>query len=241
MATPNKNSWNDSEVEAHWDQVASIYVRENDRVKKTHDQRFRESIKYLRLEPGMKVLNITSRDAEANDYLKREEPGVDVINAEISSGLMKVAGDLRPGITQVKIDTYSKLPFKDQEFDRVLTLETLEHVAEPYKFLEELHRISTKDAVMVLSCPPATSEWPYRIYTALFGGHGEGPHRFLPSKEVKQLFIDTGWKLNLHKGTLLVPVGPGWLLKWGENIIDRTQGTYIAELGIRQFYCCEKA
>ena len=154
---------------------------------------------------------------------------------------MKVAGDLRPGITQVKIETYSKLPFKDHEFDRVLTLETLEHAAEPYKFLEELHRVSKKDAVMVLSCPPATSEWPYRVYTALFGGHGEGPHRFPSSREVKKLLSDTGWKLNLHKGTLLVPVGPGWLLKWGENIIDRAQGTFIAELGIRQFYCCEKA
>jgi hypothetical protein len=38
-----------------------------------------------------------------------------------------------------------------------------------------------------------------------------------------------------------MPVGPEWLLKLGENIIDRAQGTFIAELGIRQFYCCEKA
>jgi ubiquinone/menaquinone biosynthesis C-methylase UbiE len=241
MAIPYKNNWNDSEVEAHWDKVASIYVRENDRVKKTHDQRFRESVKFLRIVPGMKILNITSRDAEADDYLKREEPDADVINAEISSGLMQVAGNIRPGIKQVKIDTYSKLPFKDGEFDRVLSLETLEHVAEPYKFLEELHRVSSKDAILVLSCPPATSEWPYRIYTALFGGHGEGPHRFPSSKEVKKLFRETGWKLKLHKGTLLVPVGPGWLLRWGENIIDRAQGTFFAELGIRQFYCCEKA
>jgi len=241
MAIPYKNSWSDSEVEAHWDKVAPIYIRENDRVKSTHDQRFRESIKFLRMAPGMKILNITSRDAEANDYLKREEPGADIINAEISSGLMKVASNIRPGIKQIKIETYSELPFKDGEFDRVLSLETLEHVAEPYKFLEELHRISSKDAILVLSCPPATSEWPYRIYTALFGGHGEGPHRFPSSKEVKKLFRDTGWKLNLHKGTLLIPVGPGWLLKWGENIIDRAQGTFIAELGIRQFYCCEKA
>lgn len=241
MAIPYKNSWSDSEVEAHWDKVAPIYVRENDRVKKTHDQRFRESIKFLQMAPGMKILNITSRDAEANDYLKSEEPDADVINAEISPGLMKVACSIRPSIKQIKIDTYSKLPFKDGEFDRVLSLETLEHVAEPYKFLEELHRVSTKNAVLVLSCPPATSEWPYRIYTALFGGHGEGPHRFPSSKEVKKLIRDTGWKLNLHKGTLLVPVGPGWLLKWGENIIDRAQGTFIAELGIRQFYCCEKA
>jgi len=241
MAYPIKHRWTDSQVEAHWDRVASIYVRENDRVKKTHDQRFRESVRYLKLQPGMKVINITSRDAEADDYLKNEQPEITVVNTEISSGLMKVAESLRPGIDQVKISAYSALPFQDAEFDRVLSLETLEHVAEPYQFLRELHRVSKKEAVMVLSCPPATSAWPYRIYTALFGGHGEGPHRFPSSREVKKMLVDTGWKLVLHKGTLLVPVGPGWLLEWGEKIIDRLQGTWIAELGIRQFYCCEKA
>jgi len=241
MAIPFKNRWNDSEVEAHWDKVASMYVRENDRVKATHDQRFRESIRYLQLAPGMKVLNITSRDAEADEYLKRDDPEVEVINAEISAGLMNVAEKLRPGISQVKIGNYSKLPFRDGEFDRVLSLETLEHVAEPYEFLKELHRVSTHNCILVLSCPPATSEWPYRIYTTLFGGHGEGPHRFPASREVKKLLADTGWKLRLHKGTLLIPVGPAWLLKTGEKIIDRLQGTFIAELGIRQFYCCEKA
>ncbi len=241
MANPVIHRWTDSQVEAHWDRVASIYVRENDRVKRTHDQRFRESVSYLKLQAGMKVINITSRDAEADDYLKNEQPELTVVNAEISSGLMKVAENLRPGIDQVKISTYSELPFENAKFDRVLSLETLEHVAEPYQFLRELHRISKKEAIMVLSCPPATSEWPYRIYTALFGGHGEGPHRFPSSKEVKQMLRDTGWKLVLHKGTLLVPVGPGWLLAWGEKIIDRLQGTWIAELGIRQFYCCEKA
>lgn len=241
MAIPHKNSWSDSEVEAHWDKVAPIYVKENNRVKATHDQRFRESIKYLQLKAGMKVLNITSRDCEADDYIKREQPEIEVVNAEISSGLMKVAGSIRPGITQVKVDNYAVLPFKDGEFDRVLSLETLEHVAEPYRFLEELYRVSRQDTVLVLSCPPATSELPYRVYTALFGGHGEGPHRFPSSREVKKLLNETGWKLNFHRGTLLVPVGPGWLLKWGEKIIDRTQGTFIAELGIRQFYICEKA
>jgi hypothetical protein len=38
-----------------------------------------------------------------------------------------------------------------------------------------------------------------------------------------------------------VPVGPAWLKRSGEKLIDRFQGTFISELGIRQFYCCEKA
>jgi ubiquinone/menaquinone biosynthesis C-methylase UbiE len=236
-----KNPWTDRQVEAHWDRVADVYVRENDRVKGTHDQRFRESIIYLNLEPGMKVLNITSRDGEASDYILKGEPTSQVVNAEISAGLMKVAAKLRPGIVQVKVDNYSVLPFGDAAFDRVVTLETLEHVAEPQKFLEELYRISTRNARMVLSCPPASSEPAYKFYTALFGGHGEGPHRFLPSAEVKWMLEQTGWKLLAHKGTLLVPVGPAWLKRAGEWAVDRMQGSFVSELGIRQFYVCEKA
>lgn len=235
-----KNSWTDSDVEAHWDKVASIYVKENERVKDTHDQRFLVSIKHLELGEGKRVLNITSRDGEANDYILKQEPGCQVVNAEISAGLMKVAEALQPGIEQKKLESYSELPFKDGEFDRVLSLETLEHVAEPLKFLEELYRVSTKDAILVLSCPPATSELPYRIYTSLFGGHGEGPHRFPPSKRVKAMFGQTGWELKWHRGTILLPVGPRFLKRWGELLINRFQGTLISELGIRQVYVCKK-
>ncbi len=55
------------------------------------------------------------------------------------------------------------------------------------------------------------------------------------------MLAETKWKLLVHKGTVLIPVGPAWLQKLGEKFIGRMQGTFIAELGIRQFYVCEKA
>ena len=51
---------------------------------------------------------------------------------------------------------------------------------------------------------------------------------------------ETKWRLLLHKGTILIPAGPAWLQKSGEKIIDRMQGTFVSEFGIRQFYICEK-
>ena len=240
LNSSHNNHWSDKEVEQHWDRVASIYVTENDKVKAAHDQRFIESMKHLNLFDNCRVLNITSRDCEANDYIIRTEAGANVINAEISSGLINVAQSIRPNVNQVKIDTYSHLPFEDGEFHRVLSLETLEHVSDPVAFLNELHRVSTPDAKLVLSCPPATSEIPYRVFTFLFGGHGEGPHRFLSSKEVKSMFKGTGWKLIFHKGTVLLPVGPTWLQQAAEKILAKFQGTFIAELGIRQFFVCVK-
>jgi 2-polyprenyl-3-methyl-5-hydroxy-6-metoxy-1,4-benzoquinol methylase len=236
----HRQKWTDKEVESHWDRVSSIYISENNKVKGAHDQRFRETIKHLQPASGLKILNVTSRDCEADDYIKREMPDAQVINAEISAGLMQEAKKVRPHVRQVKLETYSKLPFADGEFQRVVSLETLEHVADPIQFLTELHRVSTPEARLVLSCPPATSEIPYRVFTALFGGHGEGPHRFPPSKEVKVMFEKTGWKLLHHRGTVLFPVGPKSLQDFGEKIISRFHKTFISELGIRQFYVCEK-
>ena len=240
LHTDHKNKWPDGDVEKHWDSVAHVYVAENDKVKDSHDQRFVESIKYLDLRKDSFVLNVSSRDCEADDFIKKEVPTANVIHAEISSGLMKVAEKIRPEVNQVKLETYAELPFKNDQFDRVLSLETLEHVSDPIKFLSELNRVSTKEARMVLSCPPLTSELPYRLYTAIFGGHGEGPHRFLRSSEVKAMLKKTGWKLLEHKGTLLIPAGPKGVQNWGEKIIKRFQHTFISELGIRQFFVCEK-
>ncbi len=235
-----KNRWTDKEVEQHWDRVASVYVKENNKVKEAHDQRFKESVRHLELFSGMRVLNITSRDCEANDYIKITQKDVEVINAEISSGLMQVAQYIRPYVTQIKLSDYSRLPFENGAFNRVLSLETLEHVAEPKEFLKELHRVSQPDARLVLSCPPATSEVPYKIFTFLFGGHGEGPHRFPSSYEVKNWLKETGWELVLHKGTVLLPVGPVALQRAAERLIEKFQNTFLSEFGIRQFYVCKK-
>ncbi len=236
----HKNIWSDFDVEAHWDHVADIYVTENEKVKDTHDQRFSKSIEWLSLNDDSVVLNISSRDCEADDYIKAEKPKAKIVNAEISGGLMQVAKKIRPWVKQVKISTYSKLPFESNSFDRLLTLETLEHVANPIAFLNELYRVAKDNSKMVLSCPPKTSELPYRLYTFLFGGHGEGPHRFLESKEVKAMLHKTGWKLIHHQGTLLIPAGPLFIRKAGERLIQKFQHTFVSELGIRQFYICEK-
>jgi ubiquinone/menaquinone biosynthesis C-methylase UbiE len=243
MVTNNNlyiNNWKDSDVEDHWDKVAHIYIRENNRIQQTHEQRFVESIKWLDINNNSKVLNISSRDCKATEYILKTEPKAQVINAEISQGLIDVTKKNMPDVKQVKISTYSDLPFKDKSFNRVLTLETLEHVENPIKFLEELFRVSTEDVRMVLSCPPGTSEIPYQIYTIIFGGHGEGPHRFLRSKVVKEMFNKTRWRLLQHYSTLLIPVGPACLRRFGERIIDKYQHTFISEFGIRQFYICEK-
>lgn len=236
-----RNPWRDADVEKHWDAVAAIYVRENARVAEAHDQRFLVATPYLSLVPGARVLNVSSRDAGAEEYLRQACGEIELVHAEISQGLIDVARGLHPHARQVKLNTFSKLPFADGEFDRVLSLETLEHAAEPAAFLAELYRVARPGATLVLSCPPATAEVPYVIYTALFGGHGEGPHRFLPTREVLALLAAAGWRVTTHWGTLLLPVGPRWLRRRVEKWIERHPRGWLGELGIRQFYVAQRA
>jgi 2-polyprenyl-3-methyl-5-hydroxy-6-metoxy-1,4-benzoquinol methylase len=123
----------------------------------------------------------------------------------------------------------------------VLSLETLEHAPDPGLFLKEIHRVLKTDGTLVMSLPPATAEFPHKMYDLLTDDHGEGPHKFLSSKTVKSLLKTANFRLILHKGTLLVPVGPVFLQKLGEIAINLLQKTFISELGIRQFYIACKA
>ena len=124
--------------------------------------------------------------------------------------------------------------------DCILSLETLEHAPSPSKFLEECYRVLKPNSLLIMSLPPATAELPLRIYEVFFTNHGEGPHKFLSSKKVKKLLKEANFKLITHKGTLLIPIGPRFLKKIGEKIINKFQNTFISELGIRQFYICQK-
>ena len=92
-----------------------------------------------------------------------------------------------------------------------------------------------------MSLPPATAEVPHKIYSLFVDDHGEGPHRFLPSKTVKGLLKEAGFNLVLHKGTLLIPVGPVFLQRFGERTINIFQNTFLSEFGIRQFYIASKS
>ena len=235
-----QHAWSDREVEEHWDRVAHMYVDENDKVQDAHDQRFRVALEHMSLSAGMKLLNITSRDCGAVPAIEQACEGIEIINAEISRGLIEVAEKLHPQVIQHKIDTYSDLPYADKEFDIILSLETLEHVSQPTAFLAELFRVCKPGGRLVMSCPPATSELSYQLYTKFFGGHGEGPHQFPPSKRVKKWLQASGWGLTHHQGTLLFPVGPKWARAWGEWLLRLFHWTPLSEMGIRQFYVCDK-
>ena len=47
----------------------------------------------------------------------------------------------------------TSLPFDDDQFDAATSFETIEHLAEPEKFIDELHRVIKPGGKLFLSCP----------------------------------------------------------------------------------------
>lgn len=234
-----KNIFTIEEVKDFWDSVAGIYEEENNKISETHNQRFIEAIKYLDLHDNDRVLNIWSRTGLATSFLKNKNKNIELHNLEVSSQMIKKAEEKFPE-EKFRLTDLSKINLPDNYFDYILSLETLEHCPEPPVFLRELNRLLKPGGMLVLSTPPSSCELSYTIYSFFGLGHGEGPHKFISSKKVKQMLSESNFKILEHRGTLLIPLGPKFVRILGEKIIKKFQHTLISELGIRQFYICKK-
>lgn len=234
-----QNKFTIGDVKEFWDKAADSYIESHKKIKDIHFQRFSEAVKYMDPKPNLRILNVWARIGEAIPKLRDNYKDAEIINLEASSRFIEIASRIFPNETFRQTDLAS-FPCEDNYFDYIVSLETLEHAPDPLKFLRECYRVLKSDGTLILSCPPASIEIPVRIYKLFFGGHGEGPHKFLSSGQVKRLLEITGFKLISHKGTLLFPIGPTFLKIFGERLLNRFQNTPLKEFGIRQFYVCKK-
>jgi len=233
------NPFTIDEVRAFWDAVADRYVHQRQSLAAAHFQRFGRAFAHFHPREGMRALNIWSRSGEAIDYFRSRAPQVELVNAEVSPRLIEKARARYPHETFVETDLAS-LPFAAGEFDFILSLETLEHAPDPLAFLRELARVLKPGGTLVLSCPPAAAELPLWIYELLLPNHGEGPHRFLSSREVMGLVHAAGLDLTCHESTLFIPVGPRFLRRLDPLVERIVANTPLGELGIRQFFVCRR-
>jgi len=234
-----ENKFSMNSVIEHWDKVSNEYDEANEEIEETHTQRFNEAIKYIDLKQNDKILNIWSRTGKAIEYLRDKCQDISIINIEVSEGMIKQAKKKYSAETFLQSSLHT-IPCKDDAFDFVLSLETLEHVPDPLLFLFEIKRVLKVNGMLVMSLPPSTAEYTSILVDLFHLHHGEGPHKFLPSKIVKKMIEEVGLKLIKHKGTVLIPVGPKFLKNFGMKIEDKIQNTPLREFCIRQFYICKK-
>lgn len=95
-----------------------------------------------------------------------------VVGLDISEESIKQANKVfgEKGIEYLACDATNLSDFKDNTFNMIVSFETIEHLQNPLKFLKELKRVATKDAVIIITCPndylyyPKENEYnPYHI------------------------------------------------------------------------------
>lgn len=234
------NTFTIDAVRAFWDRVAPIYEPANETVGYVHTQRFEKTMEYGNFRSGQRILNIWSRTGNLLPYLRRI-PDLTITNREVSPAMMALAEKKYPTERFSLTDLADLSEFPDGSFDHIISLETLEHTPKPESFLRELHRVLKPGGQLIMSLPPRGFEIPTRIYDRLFHNHGEGPHRFLWSWEVKQLLRSANFQLLSHKPAIILPLSNDTLTRASETILTGLFGkTPLAEFGVRHFYICTR-
>jgi SAM-dependent methyltransferase len=234
------NPFTIEEVRAFWDGVAGEYESTNEKVGYVHTQRFEQAMVFGNIQSGMKILNIWSRTGSLIPFLRKID-GLEITNREVSPKMMEVAINRYPQeqFSLTNLEDFSE--FQDRSFDRVISLETLEHTPKPEIFMKELARILKPDGQLIMSLPPKGAEIPEFIYKLFFHDHGEGPHNFLWPSEVKALLRGAGLSLVHHQAFIIFPLGNDRLTKAVSHALTKFLGpTPLGNFGVRHFYVAKK-
>ena len=233
-------SFSSEDVEAFWSRIAlDHYESANMDLHSTHVQRFNISIPRISLPNNGKLLNLWSRQGEAIPYIYRRFPSIELVNAEISRVMLAQAQQRFPGEVFIETDLQT-ISYPNNYFDCILSLEMLEHSPSPQKILREMFRVLKPGGQLILTCPSVVSEIHLWIADHFLHNHGEGPHRFPSTLQVKKMLREAGFSLIDHQATLFLPEELGAVHRLNRLFEKLFQWFPANEFGIRQLYEARK-
>lgn len=102
---------------------------------------------------GMKVLDVACGEGYGSNLMKtwgaKSVIGVDVSKEALEKANKNFAQE---GVEFIN-HSAEELPFEDNSFDVVISLETIEHLDHPEKFIQEIKRVVKPDGTILISCP----------------------------------------------------------------------------------------
>lgn len=101
------------------------------------------------------------------------------------------------------VDANSALPYKNNQFDLIISSETIEHLQNPHLFLSEIHRILKPKGTLILTTPNVTNIFSrfYFFFTGRLAFHTPNDYHLsghitiLPDWLLKYFFAETNFKL----------------------------------------------
>lgn len=136
-----------------WAQVPPNYYDKGNFLQNAwHNRKLNQVLKLLPKQSGktIKVLDIGCNSALLTSAVAKALKKSRVTGLDSYKEAIVFARSKYPNINFVVADAH-KLPFKNNSFDLVICTETLEHVVDPKKALEEMVRILKHDARAVIS------------------------------------------------------------------------------------------
>ncbi len=181
-------------ISQHYDRQAVIFGRTPEscdyRCKASFLQRQRAALKFLSSVKGETLLDVGCGPGLLTESIGKENF---LVGLDLSSKMLDLAKTSHKPI----LGAGETLPFRNHSFDRVLAIETLQHVTNPAVFLKELARVTKKGGEVILSALHRDS-FLHRFFRP-FGGY-RGLH-FYSLKEVCEMLEKSGF---IRKETLFL-------------------------------------
>jgi coenzyme F420 hydrogenase subunit beta len=235
--------WSLEDVARHWDSVDKY----DDINEQTYSYTRRFSDGYLlcagEIRDGDRILDVACRTGNGTVYFG-ERKRIDATCLDPSDSMVEKCRNklLQSGLEcrVLKWDEM-RLPFEPEAFDRVLSFETVEHVFPYRNFLIELNRVLKPGGGLLLTTPNVLWDPLHTLADKLGLHHGEGPHRFLPRRELLDALTESGFRIEREKSTVLIPYGPGFLTRFGEVVEGMLPETIRRWICLRRIFWCRKS
>ena len=233
--------WTFLDVGKHWDETTD-YDDINEKTY-TYFRRFVDADNFFNLPEKKYTLDICSRTGNGSLFFWKKKKISKVVCADVTQKMQEICKNhlsQYPINFEVKYFNSYPLPFNNNEFETILSFETIEHLPNPKIFIKELYRLLKPKGHLVLTTPNVLWE-PVHWLAAIFNiHHSEGPHRFIGHKKIKKWFRGTGFKIIKQKTFILIPGGPKKLIKFGEKLEAILPKFITNTFGLRRTYICQK-
>ncbi len=189
-----------SEVERHYDKISGDYGKN---INLYCQKRFLGIVK--KFAEG-KVLEVGCGTGHVQNKLKN------VVGMDITLSMLKKNKN-----DAVCADAHS-IPFKDEAFDAVYSIDVIEHVQSPGKMIEECRRVLKKNGILILVTPNGGMETALNIAEKLKLKLPEGPHKFLKFNELESMVRMSGFKIISAERFVLFPKEFGAITRMFEKL-----------------------
>lgn len=157
------------------------------------------------IEPGKRLLDLGS--GEGSFLMKVRQSFEEVYGVDISERAVELSQ--KQGIHTKKANLNNDpIPFPDNYFDVVVALDVIEHVFDPIRFLQEIHRVLADGGYAIISTPNIRKI--QRIASLIMGhfprtsydpvGFDGGHLHYFTSKDLTQLVEQNGFTVHSIEG-----------------------------------------